>query len=235
MPPNKRQAAVEALQQQLGYQFHNRELLESALTHASVSRSAVRAPSSYERLEFLGDRVLGLVIAEHLMRTRPSADENSMSRHFHTLVEGAACARVARSIGLGAALRMGGGETRNGLRSNATVLGDVMEAVLAAIYFDGGLEAAKDVILRIWDGELKKEPPSEARANVKLALQTWALSKGAGIPKYELLDRRGPAHESIFTVEAKVDGVDPVRAEGRSRQEAEKAAATAMLTREGLL
>jgi len=231
--PNAREAAVDELQRNLGYRFRDRAFLDHALTHVSVSQGRDGA-RSYERYEFLGDRVLGLVIAEHLMKTRKGADEGQLTRHFHMLVDRTACARMGRAVGISAALRMAGGESKSGLRDNDTVLGDAMEAVLAAVYLDGGLEAAGEVVRRVWAEDLAKAPPSSAEGNPKLALQAWAQQSGRPVPAYKVIERSGPDHAPRFTVRVSVEGVEPLIESGSSRQAAEKAAATAMLRREGL-
>ena len=231
--PNAREAAVAELERNLGHRFKDRAFLEHALTHVSVAQGRDGA-KSYERYEFLGDRVLGLVVAEHLMKARAGADEGQLTRHYHMLVDRTACARMGRSIGISAALRMAGGESKSGLRDNDTVLGDAMEAVLAAVYLDAGLPAARKAILKVWAEELAKAPPSGAEGNAKLALQEWAQKSGRPVPAYEVVDRSGPDHAPKFTVRVSVVGVEPLTAAGPSRQAAEKAAATAMLKREGL-
>lgn len=230
---NVREAAVAELQQNLGYRFKDRAFLDHALTHVSVSQGRDGA-RSYERYEFLGDRVLGLVVAEHLMKSRKGADEGQLTRHFHVLVDRTACARMGRAIGISAALRMAGGESKSGLRDNDTVLGDAMEAVLAAIYLDGGLDAARKAIMHVWADDLAKPPPSSAEGNPKLALQAWAQQSGRPVPTYDVVSRSGPDHAPNFTVRVAVEGVEPLTETGSSRQAAEKAAATAMLRREGL-
>jgi ribonuclease-3 len=186
-------------------------------------------------MEFLGDRVLGLLTAQHIMREWPAANESELNRHLQVLVDKPACARVAKRMDVGPALRMDGGETQAGLRKNDSVLADVMEALLAAIYLDGGIEAAKAVYHRAWAEELTKAPPSHAAANVKAALQEWAQKAGRPLPTYRIVSQTGSDHAPTFQVEVSIQGVEPLTATGRSRQEAEKAAASAMLKREGLI
>lgn len=233
MAANLRAEAVAALQRRLGHAFADPALLERALTHASVSDGGRKAPRDNQRLEFLGDRVLGLLVAERLVADFPEADEGEMSARLHALVDKAACARVAEALGVGPAMRLSAGETRQGGRRRESVLGDAMEAVLAAVYLDGGLEAARSVFTSAWAAELSA-PPRRALANPKSVLQEWALGQGRPLPAYRVTDRSGPDHAPVFTVEVAVQGVAPLTAQGRSRQEAEKAAATAMLEREGL-
>jgi ribonuclease-3 len=230
---NRRDEAVHRVEAALGHAFRDRALLERSLTHVSVGQGSPRPAGDYERLEFLGDRVLGLLTAERLMRLNPRADENHLNRWYQELVNREACARVARRIGLGEALRMSGGETRSGLRDNDTVLGDAMEAVLAAVYLDGGLDVARVALERVWAEELARPAPSAATANPKLALQEWAAREDRGVPAYRTVSQEGPAHQPTFVVAVRVEGVEEVCATAGSRQAAEKAAALALLEREG--
>lgn len=232
---NARHEAVAALVDRLGHVFKDPALLEHALTHSSAGQGAVRPLGDYERLEFLGDRVLGLLTAQHLMKEWPAANESELNRHLQMLVERSACARVAVKMGVGPAIRMDGGETQSGLRRNESVLADIMEAVLAAVYLDGGMPGAEVVFHRAWADELKKPPPSHAKANVKAALQEWSQKAGRPLPVYRVVAQTGSDHAPTFTVEVSIEGVEPLTAPGRSRQDAEKAAATAMLQREGVI
>jgi ribonuclease-3 len=229
---NARHDAVAALEQRLGHVFKDRELLDRALTHSSAGDG--RRVKDNERLEFLGDRVLGLLAAERLTRAYPSAKEGELSPRLHTLVNRDACARVARDLGVGAAMRLSPGETRTGGRDKDTVLGDAMEAIVAAVYLDAGLDAARDLFDRLWADALARVDDPRAR-DVKSALQVWAQGQGKPLPAYTVVSRKGPDHAPRFIVEVTVQGVQPAQAEGRSRQDAEKAAATALLRREGLL
>lgn len=233
---NARAAAVDALERRLGHAFRNRSLLEQALTHPSVGEGGgggERRLEDYNRLEFLGDRVLGLLTAEKLMADYPEADEGDLSSRLHALVDKPTCAQAAERLGVGPALRLSPGETKQGGRRRMSALGDAMEAVLAAVYLDGGYEAARKVYLDGWS-EAFNAPPTRARSNPKSALQEWALGQGKPLPRYTILGRIGPDHAPIFTIEVEVDGVAPINAKARSRQEAEKAAATALLEREGI-
>lgn len=228
---NTRAEAVEALQRRLGYRFQDAHLLERALTHVSAGQTADKVRHG-ERLEFLGDRVLGLCIAEALLERHPAAAEGELSKRLNALVSGAECAGVARRLGIGLALRMAGGETKSGLRDNDTVLGDACEAVIAAVYLDGGLEAARAVVRAEWaEGMARVERPGVL--NPKSELQEWAVASRRGPPAYAVVERHGPDHAPTFTVEAVVPGLEPVRATGPSRQAAEVAAALALLKREG--
>lgn len=228
---DKRRSAVETVAAALGHSFRDPGLLEQALTHPSAG-SGQRTYASYQRLEFLGDRVLGLVIADLLYRRWPEADEGELSRRNHALVDGPTCARVAGRLGVGPALLMGGGQ-RGRIRVSDAVLGDACEALIAAVYLDGGWDAARTLVERLWAEEL--EAGRQAAPHVKSALQEWAAAQTKAPPAYVVVEQTGPAHRPVFTVEVRVDGLEPARAEGRSRQEAEKAAASALMTREGLL
>jgi len=229
---NRRAAAIAELEARIGHVFHDRELLERALTHASVGEGATKV-RHYERLEFLGDRVLNLLAAERLMSLDGEAREGELSRRLANLVNFHACADVARDIGLGEALRLSASATKIGARDSDGVLGDACEALIGALYVDAGLDAARDFFLRFWakafadlDAPRGKDP--------KTQLQEWAQGRGLALPTYEVVARQGPDHAPSFTVQVTIEGYDPEAAQGRSKQEAEKAAALVMLLkREG--
>jgi ribonuclease-3 len=224
-----RAAAIAALERRLGHVFADRALLERALTHASklgLGRAGVR---HNEGLEFLGDRVLGLAVAEALFRGDPEADPEGLNKRFAWLVSRHACAEVAKAIGLAEAIDV---PKFQGLRRNDTALADACEALLAAVFLDAGFDTGRQVVLGLWR-ELLERPIDFTAANPKTALQEWAQAAGRPLPRYEVVAREGPDHAPRFTVEAVVEGHEPVRAVGRSRQEAEKAAAKALLEREG--
>ena len=234
---NIRAEAVEALQRRIGHVFRDRALLERALTHASVGEGAApgaHGPRDNERLEFLGDRVLGLLTAERLSADYPLADEGQLSARLHALVDKAACARVGEAWGVGPALRLSAGETKTGGRRKAGVIADAVEAILAAVFLDAGLDAARSVFAAAWAEELAA-PSSRELTNPKSALQEWAQGQGRSLPSYRVTHRTGSDHAPTFTVQVAVDGVAPLTARGRSRQDAEKAAAVAMLQREGVI
>jgi ribonuclease III len=229
---NRRQAAVAELERRIGRVFHDRELLERALTHASVGEGAVKV-RHYERLEFLGDRVLNLLAAEQLMTIYTEAREGEMSRLMAGLVNYHACARVARDIGLPDALRLSASASKIGARESDTVLGDACEALIGALYIDGGLETARAFFLAFWKDNFEQLDSPHAR-DPKTQLQEWAQGRGLPLPQYRVISRTGPDHAPCFTVEVFLEGCEPERAEGRSKQEAEKAAAQVMLLkREG--
>jgi ribonuclease-3 len=225
--------AVSELERKLGHAFKDRDRLERALTHSSVGEGSKRVRDN-ERLEFLGDRVLGLIAAERLIEIYPDSPEGELSPRLHALVNRDALARAARRIGVGPALRLSPGESKSGGREKDTILGDACEALIGAVYLDGGLDPVRALFDRFWTEELEAIDRPKIK-DAKSALQEWAQSRGRALPLYKVLSREGPDHAPLFTVEVHVDGVSPISAEGRSRQEAEKAAATAMLKRENLL
>ena len=236
---DRRAEAVAALARKLGHDFRDPSLLDQALTHASVGEGAERDArgrlfADNQRLEFLGDRVLGLLVAERQMRDLPSADEGEMSSRLHALVDKGACARAAESLGVGDAMRLSPGEAKQGGRRREGMLGDAMEAILAAVWLDGGMDAARSVFERAWGAELAA-PPRKSLTNPKSALQEWALGQGRPLPTYRIVERTGSDHAPTFTVEASVAGYAPLTAQGRSRQDAEKAAAIGLLQREGVI
>jgi ribonuclease-3 len=229
---NLRAAAVAELERRVGHEFKDRELLERALTHASVGDGA-KAVRHNERLEFLGDRVLNLCAAERLMALDPDAREGEMSRLLASLVNYHACARAAQRAGLPDAMRLSASATKVGARRSDAVLGDACEALIAALYIDGGLECARAFFLKFWEEEFERLHEPRAK-DPKTQLQEWAQARGLPLPAYQVLEREGPDHAPAFTVEVGVEGFPPERGRGRSRQDAEKAAAQMMLLkREG--
>jgi ribonuclease-3 len=230
---NRRTEAVAALEQALGHSFADPSLLERALTHASVGDGMGKV-AHYERLEFLGDRVLGLLAADALMASQPEWREGQLTRRHAMLVNGSACARVARRLEVGPALRLAGGTSSSGGRDNDTILGDAMEAIMAAVYLDAGLDAARALFAAAWVDELAR-PDEDAEREPKTNLQEWAMAKALPLPRYTVVERTGPAHEPKFTVEVIVEGYAPARGQAGSRQAAEKAAARLLLQREGAL
>ena len=231
---DRRAAAVTDLEQRLGHAFADRALLDAALTHASVSDGAKKVRHN-ERLEFLGDRVLGLLAAEALVRRNPEWREGELTRRQTALVSGKICAQVARGLGLAAALRLSGSTTSQGGRDNDRILGDAMEAVMAAVYLDGGLDAARAVFDLAWAEALASATATaEHGKEAKTALQEWAMAKALPLPAYAMVSRMGPAHAPVFTVSVTVQGYPPASAVGASLRDAEKAAARALLDREGV-
>ncbi|MHB8528707.1 MAG: ribonuclease III [Caulobacteraceae bacterium] len=229
---DRRAAAIIELERRIGHTFANRGLLEQALTHVSVGPAGGEARDN-ERLEFLGDRVLGLLAAETLIAMGPNWREGELSRRQASLVSGPSCAEVARGIGLGPALRLAGGTTVQGGRANARILGDAMEAVIAAVYLDGGLEAARETFQRTW-GEALHAALEEPGKDPKTTLQEWAMGRALPLPAYAVRARDGPAHAPIFQIEVRLPGHDPASGSGSSVRAAEQAAARRFLDRERL-
>ena len=211
----------------LGHAFANVALLRCALTHASATRGAGGGPTSYERLEFLGDRVLGLIIARLLFSRFPEEAEGDLARRLAALVRKQTLADVAGELGLGRYIDFGPGEQEAGGAENPSMLADACEAVIGALYLDGGLEAAERFVLPHWTPYLEAErrPPQDA----KTALQEWAQGRALPLPVYEEVAREGPPHEPLFTVEVRVEGLPPAIARGRSKRSAEQAAAERLL------
>lgn len=197
-----------------------------ALTHRS--RSDASGEPSYERLEFLGDRVLGLIMAEWLYEVYPDEVEGELTKRFNTLVTGAACAEIAGEIGVAEHLRLGKQGRSDGVHLRETVLGDTVEALLGALYREHGLDAARAAVRRLW-GE-RVHATARAPQHPKSALQEWASAHGRAQPNYEVIDRRGPDHAPRLTIRVAV-GRDEAVAEGRNKQEAEITAARALLAR----
>ncbi|HRJ68397.1 MAG TPA: ribonuclease III [Beijerinckiaceae bacterium] len=224
-------ARLAELEERLGHVFTDKSLLEQALTHVSHSGAGTKA-MSYQRLEFLGDRVLGLCVADLLYARHPEAPEGQLSRALADLVRKETCAAVAESIGVGACLRMGKGERKSGLARKPAVLGDACEALLGAVYLDAGLPTVDTVVRRHW---LERLPDmTTAGVDPKTALQEWAHTRGLPEPRYAEVDRTGPDHAPVFRVAALVEGLEPCEGQGRSKRIAERAAAEAMLAREGV-
>lgn len=225
-----RKRKFKALETALGYRFKSEALLEQALTHSSV-RGVDAKRQDNERLEFLGDRVLGLCIVERLHEAHPKAKEGEIARRYNSLVRAEACAEVARAIGLGAELRLSQSEADNGGRDKEGILADAIEAVLGAVFLDGGFNKARDVVRRIWTGEGGNAKPDAAggRIDAKSALQEWAQGRGLALPHYASLKREGPDHAPVFTTEVSLPGFDPAHGQGPSKRAAEQAAAQALL------
>ena len=221
-------AELSAFAARLGHEFARPELLLRAVTHSSMSSST---RSDNERLEFLGDRVLGLVMAEALLEADAKATEGQLAPRFNALVRKETCAHVAREIGLGEVLKLGRSEMLSGGRRKEALLGDAMEAVIAAVYSDGGFDAAKALVLRLW-GDRIKTVEADAR-DAKTALQEWAQARGMTPPDYVLVGREGPDHAPVFTIEARLGSGQTAMARANSKRVAEQAAAKELLDRVG--
>ena len=224
----KLSADQKAFQDRLGHRFDDPALLIRALTHASM---AGEGAESNERLEFLGDRVLGLVMAEALLQSDLVAEEGQIAPRFNALVRKEACADVARQIDLGAVLRLGKSEMKSGGRRKEALLGDAMEAVIAAVYRDGGFETARALVLRLW-GDRVQRVDEDAR-DPKTTLQEWSQAELGKPPSYEELSRRGPDHAPVFRVRATLPDGRSAEGEARSKREAEQDAARALLREVG--
>ena len=217
-------ADLKAFSRRLGHDFSNHELLIRALTHPSMSSET--RPSN-QRLEFLGDRVLNLVMAEAVFQADRAADEGQLAPRYNVLVRKEACAEVAREVGLGDVLRLGRAETTTGGRRKEAILADAMEAVIAAIYLDAGFEVARQVALRHWTGRISRAE-AEAR-DAKTALQEWLQARGQQPPAYVEVARSGPDHAPRFTIEVRTEDGHTARAEARAKRHAEQQAAKDLL------
>ncbi|MCA0997479.1 MULTISPECIES: ribonuclease III [Roseobacteraceae] len=220
----KRSAEIEALEQRLGHRFDRPELLRRAVTHSSMSGPG---REDNQRLEFLGDRVLGLVMAEALLSEDRKASEGQLAPRYNALVRKEACAEVAREVDLGAALKLGRSEMMSGGRRKQALLGDAMEAVIAAVYLDGGFEVAREMILRLW-GDRVSTVQQDAR-DPKTSLQEWAQARGMTPPAYVETSRSGPDHAPVFTIEVRLTSGQSAQATAGSKRKAEQEAAATLL------
>ena len=227
--PRLSDAALAALQDRLRYTFKDRSLLDTALTHPSALAGFSKTKHSNQRLEFLGDRVLGLVIAERLFERRPGEAEGGLAPRLNRLVNKGACADAARRMELGTFLILGTSERDNGGAEKESILGDLCEAVIAALYLDGGLKVARGFIERAWAEQFSN--PNGQVKDSKSLLQEWAQAQGFAVPDYEMVDRSGPDHAPIFKIKVQVGPKETDMGEGSSKQDAERAAATALLGR----
>ncbi|MEM1385876.1 MAG: ribonuclease III [Pseudomonadota bacterium] len=221
-------ALAEGMAAVLGHRFVRPEFLAEALTHPSAASTA---RSDNQRLEFLGDRVLGLVIAEALVQRFPEEAEGTLAPRLNALVRRETLAEVAGELGLGQHLHLGRSESLSGGRRKAAILADAMEAVIAALYLDGGLPAAQAFIHRHWRKRI--DTPSEAPTDAKTRLQEWAQGRGMTPPSYTALDRTGPDHAPVFTVEVRLDSGAAAKAADSSKKKAEQAAAARLLDQIG--
>ncbi|HQY44732.1 MAG TPA: ribonuclease III [Paracoccaceae bacterium] len=219
-------ADLSAFAARIGHEFTRPELLLRALTHASI---ATPTRPDNQRLEFLGDRVLGLVMAEALLSADRAASEGQLAPRYNALVRKETCADVAREIDLGEVLKLGRSEMMSGGRRKDALLGDALEALIAAVYLDAGFGPARDLILRLWGSRISAVE-SDAR-DAKTALQEWAQARAMPPPAYVQVGREGPDHQPIFTVEARMETGEAERATAGSKRQAEQAAAKALLAR----
>jgi len=234
-------ADVAELATGLGHDFADPSLLADAVTHPSLmglersgrGAAPTQGPGiAYERLEFLGDRVLGLCIAEWLLERFPNEREGALAKRHASLVRREALGAVADGLELGRYLRLSPAEASGGGRNNRTILADACEAVIGALYLDGGMEVVKRFIRGAWAGMIDRHQPPPL--DPKTALQEWAQGRGRPLPVYEMVEQSGPAHEPVFRVRVRVDGVEPVTASGSSKRAAEKQAASDLLRQLGV-
>jgi len=221
---------LAALEARLGYIFKDADLAARALTHVSApSTSGSGRHQSYQRLEFLGDRVLGLVVAAMLYEAFPTAPEGELSMRLAKLVRRETCASVAEEWDVGPHLVMGLGEARAGGRKKAAILSDICESLIGAVFLDSGFEAARDLISRSWRARMNAD--IEPEQDAKTAVQEWAQARGLSAPRYVEAGRSGPAHQPHFIMQVELDGFEPERGEASSKRAAEQAAAQAFLNR----
>jgi ribonuclease III len=225
----RRSPDTGALEERLAYRFKDPSLLARALTHVSATGGPDRA--TYQRLEFLGDRVLGLAVAEMLYRAFPDASEGELSRRLAELVRRESCAEVALAWEVGPHLRLGPGEAQSGGRRNKAILADVCESILGAVFIDGGYDAARALIEQAFAERVLA--PRRPLRDPKTALQEWAQGQGLATPTYALVEQVGPDHAPQFRVIAMVAGHDSATGSGRSKRAAEQDAAQNFLLREG--
>ena len=218
-----RQAAVRTI---LQYDFARQDLISEALTHRSATRGPIKGKGSNERLEFIGDRVLGLVMAEWLIERFPIEQEGELGRRLAYLVSQPVLAEIAERIDLASALTVGSGEARDGVKRRATVLSDAIEAVIGAMYLDGGIAPARNFIRRSWISAMEGQaaPPKDA----KTGLQEWAQARGLKLPEYRVVSQDGPSHAPRFVIEVSIGGQTGTGTAGAKRQ-AEQEAAQALL------
>jgi ribonuclease-3 len=229
-PVASRKKSLEPLQERLGYQFRNPDLLHAALTHVSAAKSP--SGENYQRLEFLGDRVLGLTIAEKLYLTFPRSAEGELSRRLSELVRRESCAEVAIAWDVGPYVKLGAGEAHSGERRNVTILADICEAIIGAVFLDGGYDQAKALVERSFADLMTK--PRQALRDPKSALQEWAQGQGWPAPTYAVVEQSGPDHAPKFRIAVKVRDKDSAFGSGASKRVAEQAAARSLLLREGV-
>jgi ribonuclease III len=225
-------AGIGDLEERIGYRFSTAAWLDRALTHSSALAGGRDRGGSYQRLEFLGDHVLGLVISDMLFRAFPAASEGELSRRLAALVRKETCADVARAIDLGPAMRLGNSEIQAGGHRRTAILADVCEALIGAVFIDGGYAPAAALIERYWHDRMLK-PPRPLR-DPKTVLQEWAQARGMPAPSYREVERSGPDHSPEFRVVVELFERTPAEGTGRSKRAAEQAAAAAMLSREGV-
>ena len=227
------QRKAQNVEEQIGHVFADQSLLTTALTHVSALKNPAERARSYQRLEFLGDHVLGLIVSDMLFRTYPNADEGELSKRLADLVRRETCAEVAKNMGLLDAIKLGAvGAADASDRLRHSVLGDICEAVIGAVYLDGGYPAAQKMVESAWGERLRK--PMRALRDPKTVLQEWAQGKGLPTPTYREVERTGPHHDPKFRVAVELPGMQAAEGLGGTKRAAEKAAALSLLKREGV-
>lgn len=230
-PGGKQDARLDALEQRLGCRFKDRALLIEAMTHASALDGRKSARRSYDRLEFLGDRVLGMIVAERLLAMRAEDDEGDLATRLNALVNRHACAGAARAADLGAAVILSPSEESQGGRGKEAILADLCEAVIGALYLDAGIEASRAFVTRFWGDAF--EQVGAASRDAKTVLQEWVAARHKNL-SYVMIEQSGPEHAPRFVIEARVDAMAPARGEGGSKREAQRAAAAAFMAEHGI-
>jgi ribonuclease-3 len=225
-------AIGKAIEQRIGHAFADPSLLATAFTHVSALKSSRNRADSYQRLEFLGDHVLGLIVSVMLYRAFPKADEGELSKRLANLVRKEACADVAKSLGFNEGIKLGTVGAGAGARLRNSVLGDICEAVIGAVFLDGGYSAAAQFVERNWTERMHK--PIRPLRDPKTVLQEWAQGKGLPTPVYREVERTGPHHDPQFRVAVELPGLTPAEGVGGSKRAAEKLAASVLLAREGV-
>lgn len=223
---------LEKLEERIGHTFADRSLLVRALSHSSAISPAKRVQNSYQRLEFLGDRVLGLTVADVLLKSFPEDNEGELSRKLNAVVRRQSCAEVARSLDLGRHVVLGDSEARTGGANKDAILADVCEALIGAVYCDAGLDTAYKFITTAFAGHLRSA--RKQGADPKTELQEWAQSRGLPPPNYAVRERTGPDHAPTFAIAVEINGFEPALAKGSSKKVAEHQAAEGFLVREGI-
>jgi ribonuclease III len=224
--------ATSATEARIGHKFADAALLMTAMTHVSALKPSRKRGESYQRLEFLGDHVLGLIVSDMLYRSFPNANEGELSKRLADLVRKESCADVAKSLGLAEDIKLGAVGAGAGARLRKSVLGDICEAVIGAVFLDGGYAAAKEFVERNWTERMKK--PRQPLRDPKTVLQEWAQGKGLPTPVYREIERTGPHHDPRFRVAVDLPGLAPAEGVGGSKRAAEKVAASVMIEREGV-
>jgi ribonuclease-3 len=228
----RRRKGTGVLEDRIGYRFKDADLLDCALTHISALSGSHNRMASYQRLEFLGDHVLGLVVSDMLFRNFPKANEGELSRRLADLVRKETCAEMARKLDLGAVIRLGSSEAGSGGRSRDAILADVCESLIGAVFLDGGYSAVAPLVQRLWDERMRTTP--RPLRDPKTTLQEWAQGRGLPTPTYREVGRSGPHHNPEFRIAVELPKLAPAEGVGRSKRAAEQAAAQALLQREGV-